>query len=534
MDINIVKENLKPLLEGQVPKVGQSIKWDYKVFGVHFGWYLGNIVFDTEIASSLLDERKGIHNLDRLTLDWLGERSYKFEAGHIGSYIPKVEDLCLRNCTDADNTLKIYKILKQKLVEADLYDYFMKMRAPAIPTIAKMEMNGLPVNKKYTQDLLDNYTEKIDALMIQINEFPEVKSIPHFNINSNPDLQTLFFDKLKFEHGRKTKTGYSTDKEVLDTLDKKYHHPLISMLQDYKETEKFANTYLDPVIKAHIKYDCRVHPTFTLHIASSGRLSCVDPNVQNVPARDEEKAREIKDCYEAPKGFKIGLGDYSQQELRILAQISQDPVMLEAFRKNEDLHKKTADEVSKVIGVQLSRAVGKGLNFGIVYGETEFGLSASLGVDKSVARSYIDGYLNVYQGVKEYQERQKGYLRQYGYVKTLFGRKRWIKLYGDGNEDDKKNAEAYRKAINTPIQGTGCDITILALILLTDIYEKEEFKSLIISNIHDALMFQMFEEEEDLRDLNVTVMENLPITFMKDVRLKVDWHEAKSWGKAKG
>jgi DNA polymerase-1 len=535
ISLETTKAKLRPLIEGKAGKVGQSIKWDYKALAVHYGWHINNIVFDTEIASSLLDERKGIHNLDRLAMDWLGERSYKFEAHKIGREIMEAEDLYIRNCTDADYTLQLYPILKKRLEEEDLYTYFMEQRIPAISALAKVEMNGLPVDLDHTAAITQKYSDEMDATKIEVFKYPEVKDIPKFNINSNDDLQELLFDKLGFEAGRKTKTGYSTDKEVFDVLIKKHKHPLLTLIKDYAELQKFHGTYLKPIIFSHLKKDGRVHPTFTLHIAASGRLSCVNPNVQNVPAgktgaEAEVRAKEIMDCYRAREGYKIGLADYKGMELRILAQYSRDPMLKYIFDNNIDPHQKTADECSKLAGEKLSRADGKGLNFGIVYGETEFGLADELGVSRKVAKLYLDSYLKVYEGVKEYQDKQKAFLKQYGYVTTLFGRKRWIKLTGD----PKKNEGAYRKAINTPIQGTATDINLLALVTLINAYEEAGFKSLIISTIHDATMFEMHEEEIDhLRKFNIDTMENLPLDFLTVVKLKVDWSEGFTWGACK-
>jgi uracil-DNA glycosylase family 4 len=531
ISLETTKEKLKALIENKAGKVGQSIKWDYKALAVHFGWHINNIIFDTEIASSLLDERRGIHNLDRLAMDWLGERSYKFEAHKIGREIMKAEDLCIRNCTDADYTLRLYPILKKRLEEENLYNYFMEQRIPAISALAKVEMNGLPVDLDYTVNLTKKYGEDIESTKAEIFKYPEVQSIEKFNINSNDHLKVLLFDKLGFEAGKKTKHGnYSTDKDVFEDLIKKYNHPVLSLIQDYAELQKFHGTYLWPVVMYHVKKDGKVHPTFTLHIASSGRLSCVNPNVQNVPVKSPERAKEIMDCYHAPEGFKIGLADYKGMELRVLAQYSKDPMLKYIFDNNIEPHQKTADECSKIAGEKLSRAQGKSLNFGIVYGETEFGLADSLGVDRKVAKSYLDSYLKVYRGVKEYQDRQKAFLRQYGYVTTLFGRKRWLKL----TNDDRKNEGVYRRAINTPIQGTATDICLLALVLLQKIYEEAGFKSLLISTIHDAIMFQMHEDElESLKKFNIETMENIQLDFLTDVKLKVDWSEGNTWGDCK-
>jgi DNA polymerase-1 len=540
LDLETVKARLEPLIEGNTPKVGQSIKFDYRCLAVHWDWHINNIVFDTEIGSSLLDERKGIHNLDRLALDWLGERSYKYEAGKIGTYIPKAKDLVIRNCTDADYTLRIYHLMKKRLIEENVYNFFMEEKMPTIPALGRVEVRGIPMDKEYVSGLCKTYEDRISELKGKIESYPEVKAIPDFNIDSNQHLQVLFFDKLKFETLRETKTGFSTDKDVVDALAKKYHHPILEMIKEYKNTEKFRGTYLAPLIfsmpknptSPHIKYDGRVHPTFNQHIAASGRLSATNPNVQNVPARIKN-AKEIMDCYGNWPGWKIGLGDYSQMELRILAQYSQDPVMLEAFRNDEDLHDKTAAECTKVSGNEVSRDDAKGLNFGIVYGETEFGLAEALGVSRKIAKLYLDTYLKVYAGVKEYQKEMKSNLRQFGYVTTMFGRKRWIKLYGNGDEGNKKNAEAYRKAINTPIQGTATDINTKAFRTLVDTYVQEGYRSFPISLIHDAIMFEIADDEDYLKDLNLCIMENLDLPWLTDVKLKVDWSEGKTWGDAK-
>lgn len=541
LDLQIVVSKLKAFLENEdIPKIGQNFKFDYKIAAVHFGIYTENIIFDTMLASSLLDSRKGVHNLDRLAMDWLNERTYKFEMYRLGSYIPEVEKLVERNCTDADYVTRLYPILKKRLIEQQLYTYLMEQRIPAISALARAEIFGLPIDVKYTKNLAKQYEDELETLEEKVFSDPMVQIIPDFNIDSNQDLQTLLFEKYKLPIVKEIKTGYSTDKEVFQTLlDRFPNYKILQDIQDYKDVEKFFGTYLDPMVKVHIKYDGRVHPTFTMHVAVTGRLSCVDPNVQNVPARGD-RAKAIMDCYSAPEGYKIALADYSQIELRILAQASQDRIMLDALKKDEDLHQRTADEMGRKIGRVLSRHIGKGLNFGIVYGETKYGLAESLKLfkddgsgeyDYDLAQVYLDEYLNVYEGIKEYQKYQKAFLKKYGYVLTLFGRKRWIRLTGN----EKADEGAYRRAGNTPIQGTATDINTLAFVTLINLYTKEGFKSFPISLIHDAIMFQIHEdEEEDLKELNIHVMEHLPLPFLTDAKMKVDYTVGKTWGEAKG
>ncbi len=546
LDPEIVKAKLKAFLESEVPKIGQNFKFDWKVCAVHLNIFVNGFAFDTMLASSVLDPRHGIHNLDRLALDWLNERSYKYEMYRLGSEIPNVEDLVVRNCKDADIVLRLYPILKRELEKNDLYTYFMEQRVPAVAGLGRAEVRGLPVDVEYTKAMCKKYEGEIKILEDKIKSIPEVQSIPDFNIDSNDDLQVLLFDKFGMAAEKETKTGFSTDKATIKKLAKIYtDNEFLKLLPEYKDIVKFHGTYLEPLVLTHIKQDNRVHPTFNMHTAVTGRLSCTDPNVQNVPVRDE-RAHEIMDCYRAFPGWKIGLADYKNIELRILAQVSQDPVMLDAFRHSEDLHQRTADEMAKKIGRPLvpnlkqCRSYAKKINFGIVYGMTAYGLAENLGLykyengeevlDTGLSQVYLDEYLNVYEGVKEYQKRQRMFLQQFGYVETLFGRKRWIKLTGK----EKNDEEAYRRAVNTPIQGTASDINTMAFIKLVELYVKEGFKSFPISLIHDAIMFEMLEEESYLKDLNICVMENLPLPFLTSVGLEVDWTEGKTWGEAKG
>jgi len=531
LTLNIVLPKLKALLEGKIPKIGQNIKYDFKVLGVHFNIFLNNIVFDTMVAHSLIDDRKGTHGLDRLALDFLGERSYKFEMGKIGTYIPRAEELCIRNCTDADYVLRLYPIFVKKLEDLNMYDYYMSVMAPATPALGYVEMKGIPANKERVAELVTNkgktgYYDKQEVYEAQAKEFPEVKAIPNFNIQSSQDLGTLLFNSFCFPVIKETK-GHkpSVDKDVIDDLIRTQEHPFLTVLKNYRECSKMLSTYLVPYLKLHIKKDGRVHSTFTQHIAATGRLSSVHPNLQNIPARIDA-AQDIMSIF-FREGWKIGLADYSQMELRILAEASNDPKMLQAFLDGIDLHALTGQELTKIIGAEVNRDRGKTFNFGVVYGMTEHGFVEKLGCSFDEAKMYLESYFKIYEGVKDYQERMQSHLRQYGYVETLFGRRRYLRMRNDNDE------HALRQAINTPIQGTATDINTIALTKLVSIYLEKGFESFPISSIHDALMFEMHPDEEDLRDLNIHVMTHLDLPFMKRIPLKVDWTEGKSWAEAK-
>jgi DNA polymerase-1 len=527
LNFDTVLSKIKPLLESNIPKIGQSIKFDFKVSGAHFGIYIENIVFDTMLASVLLDDRKGIHNLDRLSMDYLGERSYKHEMGKIGSVISSPEELRVRNCSDSDFVLRLYPILKKKLEDAGMYDYYMQILDPSISALGRVEIRGIPVIRAKVDEVIIKYEKMAEELLNKLKAYPEVQQIPDFSVRSSDDLQELLFDKFKFPPQKDTKTGYSTNKGTIEILTKKIGHPILQLIKEHKEVLTLLGTYLYPLIikKCHIKHDGRVHPTFNQHVAVSGRLTAVRPNVQNIPVRSEH-SKDILSCYGYPSEEEVWhfeLFDYSQIELRILAQICQDSRMLEAFRNGEDLHQVVSHELTKLSGRKIERKYGKSLNFGIVYGMTGFGLAERLGlldkdgnVDKKAGDQFLDYYFSVFPGVKEYQEKQKAQLKQFGYITTLWGRKRWIRSRSDEDE------EAQRKAINGPIQGTATDINTLALCEIVKIFIKEGYKSFPISTIHDALLFEMHRDESSLIELITYVMENLDLPFLTSVRLKVD------------
>jgi DNA polymerase-1 len=526
-----VLSKLKPLLESPIPKLGQNIKYDFKVLGVHCNVFLKNIVFDAMLAHSLIDDRKGTHNLDRLALDFLGEQSYKFEMGKIGTYIPRAEDLCIRNCTDSDYVLRLYPIFVKKLKEIGMYDYFMEVMIPSLPALGLAEIRGIPANKERVAYLISNpektgYMDKMEVYEAQAKAFPQVQEIPNFNIRSSQDLGILLFDKFKFPVIRKTSTKKaSVDKDVVEELFGKHDHPFLTVLKNYRDCQKILSTYLLPYLKKHIKRDGRVHPTFTQHIAATGRLSCINPNMQNVPVRIQA-AEDIMSIF-FREGWKIGLADYSAMELRILAAASNDPKLIDIFDKGLDPHQITADQLSKLTGEKISRDDGKSFNFGIVYGMTEHGFAERLGVSLTVAREYMKAYFELFKGVEDYQNRMRSQLRQYGYVETLFGRKRCIRMRG--SDDD----HALRQAINTPIQGTATDINTIAMAKLVNIYVEHGFESFPISLIHDSIMFEMHPDEEEIRDLNMAVMTTLDLPFMKSIKLRVDWTSGDTWADAK-
>jgi len=340
-------------------------------------------------------------------------------------------------------------------------------------------------------------------------------------------LQEILYGIFKFQVGRETKTGFSVDKPEIERLYKDTGHPFLADLLDYKLLEKLHGTYIEPYLEHHVKSDGRVHGTFNQHVAVTGRLSSSNPNLQNLPVRVGSIILRMFIC---DPGWKLLLADYNQIELRVLAAAAKDSKMIEAFASGLDIHRATAswrfkvgyDEVTKE-----QRQESKSTNFGIVYGMTKYGLAEQLGVEPDEAETSLNAYLNLFSGVKDYMDRRIWEYETYGYVKTLFGRRIYIK--GPNEEHNK------RRAINGPIQGTATDINLLALNKCDEIIQEGGYKFGPINTIHDAGAYETPEEELELAtNIVKTTMEGLQFDFMNGIPLKVDISVGDNLGEAKG
>jgi len=525
-----VLEELKPLLENdEVKKVGQNIKYDWIVLKNH-GIHLKGILGDTMIASYLLNPTKHNHNLAEIAREYL-DRSmtdYKEVAGTGAKAVTfdQVELAKARDysCADADVTLQLSKLLFPKLEEEKLRELFDQVEMPLCIVLATMERDGVKIDV----DLLRAFSKELEVLLQQKIDRIYGLAGEVFNINSSQQLGKILFEKLGLPPVKKTKTGYSTDVEVLTKLSLQHDLPL--EILGYRNLTKLKSTYVDALpILIHPKTG-RVHTSYNQTVTATGRLSSSDPNLQNIPARTEEGNR-IRQAFIPEKGWVLVSADYSQIELRILAHLSQDATLLEAFKREEDIHARTASEVFAVPLEQVTPAMrreAKVINFGIIYGMSAYGLSQQLDIEPKKAQAYIDEYFRKYEGVQAYIEASLREAKEKGFVTTLLQRRRYLPDLRSPAMAVRQAAE--RMAVNTPLQGTAADIIKIAMLRIQNRIGELGLPVKMIMQVHDELVFEVLEGESDrvlpqIQDLMEHVME-------LSVPLNVSISSGKNWGEA--
>ena len=488
-------EQLKPILEDtEVKKVGQNIKYDWIVLK-RYGIHLRGIEGDTMIASYLLNPTKHNHNLGEIAQEYLDRSvtNYKEVVGtgmkavtfdQIG--LEKARDY---SCEDADVTLQLSHLLFPKLKEDGFKELFDQVEMPLVMVLAKMEMNGVKIDL----DLLQEYSKEIETQLQQKMERIYGLAGEDFNINSSKQLGKILFDKLKLPVVKKTKTGTSTDVEVLTKLS--LHHDLPLEILSYRNLSKLKSTYVDALPKLIHPKTGRVHTSYNQTVTATGRLSSSDPNLQNIPIRAEEGNR-IRQAFIPEKGWLLVSADYSQIELRILAHLSQDETLIKAFQNDEDIHARTASEIFEVPMEKVTspmRREAKVINFGIIYGMSAYGLSQQLGIEPKIAQAYIDDYFKKYTGVQTYIEKSLEEARQKGYATTLLHRRRYLPDIHSPAVAIRQASE--RMAVNTPLQGTAADMIKVAMIHIQDRIEEFGLSTKMIMQVHDELVFEVPEEE---------------------------------------
>ena len=428
---------------------------------------------------------------------------------------------------DCHTLVRVAEAVKQKLKDKELTQLYKDIELPLAPVLARMELAGVAADEKKLDALSGDMAEKL----VRLEDLAkEQAGDPDFNPNSPKQLGVVLFEKLRLPVVKKTKTGYSTDVKVLEEL--KGKHPLVDTILQYRVLAKLQSTYLEGLKPLINKTTGRIHTHFQQTVTVTGRLSSTDPNLQNIPTRTEI-GRGIRALFVPGEGCDWLMScDYSQIELRILAHVAQDPLMLESFRENQDVHARTASEV---FGVPLDlvshemRSRAKAVNFGIVYGISDFGLAAQLGCSRKEAGEFIENYLIRYKGVKEYMERMKALARSQGYVATLLGRRRYLPDINNRNFNLRSFAE--RTAINTPIQGTAADIMKLAMLRVDTALRKSGLFSRVLLQVHDELVLEVKESErEATASLVQTEMQN---AFKLDVPLMAEVSYGKDWASAK-
>ncbi len=528
LPLHWVLKELRPLLEDEgVKKVGQNIKYDWIVLKQH-GIGMRGILCDTMIASYLLNPTKHNHNLGEISREYL-DRSvtdYKEVVGGKGMTFDQVDLEKARDysCEDADVTFQLFHLLVPKLKEGGFEELFEQVEMPLAIVLAKMEMNGVKIDVDLLRDFSKEIENQLHRKMDQIYGLAgEV-----FNINSSQQLGKILFDKLKLPVIKKTKTGYSTDVEVLEKLS--LHHDLPLEILGYRNLTKLKSTYIDALPKLLHPETGRVHTSYNQTVTATGRLSSSDPNLQNIPIRTEEGNR-IRQAFIPENGNAIVSADYSQIELRILAHLSRDEVLTEAFRRDEDIHSRTASEIFGVPMEKVTPAMrreAKVINFGIIYGMSAYGLSQQLKKEPRVAQAYIDEYFKKYTGVQTYIRKSLEEVREKGFVTTLLNRRRYLPEINSPTVAIRQASE--RMAINTPLQGTAADMIKVAMIRIQNRFEDLPLSTKMIMQVHDELVFEVPEEE--IEKALPMIQNEMERVMELSVPLKVSIHSGKNWAEA--
>ena len=523
---------LKPVLENpDIKKVGQNIKYDWIVLDRH-GINLEGVVFDTMLASYLINPSKRAHNLDQIALDFLDHKTitYKEVVGKgknaSGFAQVAIEKAVPYACEDADITLMAYHVLGPELNKSGLTELLEKVEMPLMPVLMRMEMNGICVNKDKLRSLSKTFDIKLKKLEESIYEVAGEK----FNIKSTQQLGHILFDKLKLPPKKKTKkkTGFSTDVDVLTDL--AVNHELPALILKYRTLAKLKSTYTDALLDLIHPATGRIHTSFNPTVTATGRLSSSDPNLQNIPIRTDE-GREIRRAFVPKKKWHLVSADYSQIELRILAHCSGDQILIKAFMEDEDIHTRTAEEVFQVFPsfiTQELRQQAKAINFGIIYGMSPFGLSKQLEISLKMAKTYIDNYFARYKGVRKFMDstiEEAGKTKQ---TSTLLGRIRLLPEINSSNRNIRQFAE--RTAINTPIQGSAADLIKVAMIKVDKAFREKELKSAMLLSVHDELIFEVPPDE--LTIVKKLVKEIMEGVWDLKVPLKVNIACGENWAQA--
>lgn len=521
---------IKPVLENpDLKKIGQNIKYDFMVLK-NAGINLKGIFFDTMIASYLINPSELRHNMDDLAEKYLNYKTITFkELVGTGKNAIALTDLPMDKLAeyaieDADITMRLYNIFAPMLKENGLEKLFNEIELPLINVLAEMEIAGVKIDTLHFDVMKKNTLAMLND--IEKNIYREADQ--EFNINSTKELSAILFDKLGLRTVKKTKTGFSTDIKVLETL--QGTHPIIDYLISYRTLNKLQNTYIESLPKLISKKTGRIHTSFNQTVAATGRLSSSDPNLQNIPARDDY-GKKIRTGFVPEKGSIIMSADYSQIELRLAAHFSNDENMLLAFSKGIDIHNMTA---SSVFGVPIDeiksdmRRKAKIINFATIYGVSPYGLSQQAEISIKDAAIFIEKYFQTYPGFKDYIDRTISFAKKHGYVETLCGRRRPVPEINSTTSFMREGAE--RAAINMPIQGTSADMIKIAMINIQNDLADKKMKSKMIIQVHDELVFEA--KKDELESLKSIVTDRMEKALELNVPVVVDIGLGENWGEA--
>lgn len=532
LDRNFVLDLLKPLLEDkQQNKVGQNLKYDMSVLANH-NIQLRGIAYDTMLESYVLDSTATRHDMDSLALKYLGHKTIHYEdvAGK-GAKQVTFDQVPIAMAgpyaaEDADITLQLHQILWLKLEkEKRLASLFHDIEMPLLSVLSRMERNGVLVDAKMLKKQSNELAKRLDELEQEAYNVAGEE----FNLGSPKQIQAIMFDKLGLPVLKKTPKGApSTAEDVLVELALDY--PLPKLILEHRGMSKLKSTYTDKLPERIDPDSGRVHTSYHQAVASTGRLSSSDPNLQNIPVRSEE-GRRIRQAFIAPKGYKLLAADYSQIELRIMAHLSGDEGLLRAFSAGEDIHRATAAEVFNVPVEQVNneqRRSAKAINFGLIYGMSAFGLARQLNITRNAAQEYMDLYFQRYPGVKAFMDNTRESARDRGFVETVFGRRLYLPEINHRNAQRRQYAE--RTAINAPMQGTAADIIKRAMIAVDDWIQSSKIDVKLIMQVHDELVFEIQGDQvESARadiDQLMTSVADLQVPLLVDIGVGNNWDEA--------
>ena len=519
----------KPLYESdKIMKIGQNIKYDYEVL-TRYGVTLRGKMFDTMIAHYLIQPELH-HNMDYMAETLLGYQTIHIEEllGPKGKKQKNMRDLSPTDiyeyaAEDADITLRLKNVLEPRLKELGVEELFWNIEMPLVRVLADMELNGVCLDTEALQDTSKIFTERMKQYEQEIYK----EAGEEFNISSPKQVGDILFGKLQImDKPKKTKTGqYVTSEEVLQSLESK--SPIVRNILNYRGMKKLLSTYIDALPKLINPRTGHIHTSFNQALTATGRLSSSDPNLQNIPVRTDD-GKEIRKCFIPEDGCLFFSADYSQIELRIMAHLSEDENMMEAFREGHDIHRATAAkiwhvDIDKVTDAQRKKA--KQANFGIIYGITTYGLAQRMDIPNGEAKELIEGYFRTFPKVQAYMEHAKEVARAKGYAETLFHRRRYLADINSRNATVRGFAE--RNAINAPIQGTEADIIKVAMVRIWERFKKEGIRSKMILQVHDELNFSVFPEERE--QVERIVIEEMQNAYPLNVPLIADAGWGKNW-----
>ena len=517
----------KPVFENpKTLKVGQNIKYDMLVLS-NYGVEIGGPMFDTMIAHYVLQPELR-HGMDYLAEIYLKYETIKIEEliGAKGKNQKNMRDLPPSDvykyaCEDADVTLKLKHVLEKELETSNAKPLFEEIEMPLVPVLAYMERNGVRIDTDALKETSKHFTARMNQIEAEVHQLAGVE----FNIASPKQVGEVLFDRLKIvDKAKKTKTGqYVTSEEVLESLRGK--HEIVGKILEHRGLKKLLGTYIDALPQLINPHTGRIHTSFNQTVTATGRLSSSNPNLQNIPIRNED-GKEIRKAFIPDDGCEFFSADYSQIELRIMAHLSGDPHMIEAFQKGQDIHAATAAKIYKIDLSQVTReqrSKAKTANFGIIYGISVFGLAERLNVDRKEAKELIDGYFQNYPHVKEYMGIRSA--REKGYIETIFKRRRYLPDINSHNAVVRGYAE--RNAINAPIQGSAADIIKVAMIRIYRRFKEEGLQSKMILQVHDELNFSVVpSEREKIEQIVISEMES---AYKMKAPLQADCGWGKNW-----